>query len=253
MMRLKFDQSDPQSYRCCICCHVKTGTILLGLWNLLMQLFLIGMLILVSFHPDILQPKQGLTQDTDGIIVAETGRDQGFQAYPSFVKKSLTKEDLCVGYALTVAYLMITVALIYGVVRTRPGYLMPFFCLQVFDFCLNCLTVVGYFTYAPNIKFWIREQGLANFPGMDRVLEMNSDWLMLVFITIFIIILCVKAYLIGVVWACYKYLQMRHASRNMVREYNVDPDTEQMLLPPKYEDAIKMPMDPNMPPPYTAN
>ena len=35
---------------------------------------------------------------------------------------------------------------------------MPFFCLQVFDFCVNCLTVVGYFSYIPNMKAWIAAQ-----------------------------------------------------------------------------------------------
>ena len=40
----------------------------------------------------------------------------------------------------------------------QPGYLMPFFCLQVFDFCLTCLTIVGYFSYVPNIKRWIEVQ-----------------------------------------------------------------------------------------------
>ena len=44
--------------------------------------------------------------------------------------------------------------------QNRPGYLLPFFCIQVFDFCLSCLTVVGYFSYAPNIKTWIKDQGL---------------------------------------------------------------------------------------------
>ena len=48
--------------------------------------------------------------------------------------------------------------------QSRPGYLIPFFCLQVFDFCLSCLTVVGYMSYAPNVKLWIVEQGLVSMP-----------------------------------------------------------------------------------------
>jgi len=35
---------------------------------------------------------------------------------------------------------------------------MPFFCVQVFDFCMSCLTAVGYFSYLPNIKKWISAQ-----------------------------------------------------------------------------------------------
>ncbi|XP_041356641.1 lysosomal-associated transmembrane protein 4A-like [Gigantopelta aegis] len=249
MMKFKFDQHDPNSYRCCFCCHVKTGTILLGIWQLLMQVLLIGALILISFHPDILKPRQDLTFNNNGIMVTETGADTGFHSYSAFMKKPFSKDDMCVAYVITLASLIITVALIYGVVRSRPGYLMPFFCLQVFDFCLSCLTIVGYFTYAPNIKLWIHQQGMSDMPGMDKVMQMDSDWLMLVFVTVLILILCIKAYFIGVVWACYKYLQMRNANRGVVRQYSPGADAE-MLLPPKYEDAIKMQMDPNPPPPY---
>ena len=46
--------------------------------------------------------------------------------------------------------------------QSRPGYMVPFFCLHVFLFCLSCLTLVSYFSYAPhfNIKMWIRDSGL---------------------------------------------------------------------------------------------
>ncbi len=46
-----------------------------------------------------------------------------------------------------------------------PGYLMPFFCLQVFDFCIYCLTVVSYVSYIPNIKTWIQAQVSTNALG----------------------------------------------------------------------------------------
>ena len=39
-----------------------------------------------------------------------------------------------------------------------PRYLLPFFCLQVFDFVVTSLSVIGYFSYAPNIRLWIMKQ-----------------------------------------------------------------------------------------------
>ena len=35
-----------------------------------------------------------------------------------------------------------------------------------------------------------------------------------------------KAYLFGVIWACYKFLQLKRMNRDGVREYTVDPDSE---------------------------
>ena len=35
---------------------------------------------------------------------------------------------------------------------------MPFFCIQVFNFCMTCLSGIGYFSYIPNIKQWIEAQ-----------------------------------------------------------------------------------------------
>lgn len=33
-MRTKFARDDPNAYRCCLCCHVRTGTVFLGILNL---------------------------------------------------------------------------------------------------------------------------------------------------------------------------------------------------------------------------
>uniref|UniRef100_A0A2C9LAI2 Lysosomal-associated transmembrane protein 4A n=1 Tax=Biomphalaria glabrata TaxID=6526 RepID=A0A2C9LAI2_BIOGL len=163
---------DPRSFRCCLCCHVKTGTLFYGI--------LIGLVHL-----------------------------------------------------------------------NLASYLMPFFCLQVFDFCLSCLTVVGCFTYAPNVKKWMEDQGLQNVPLMNRLMCLDSDYLMLLFVTCLILVLSIKAYLIGMVWSCYKFIQLHVASRSVVREYAVDPDTE-MLLPPCYEEAIKVPSNYPQPPAYSS-
>ena len=70
----------------------------------------------------------------------------------------VTAEDKAVGVAVACSSLAITIMLIYGTARGRPGYIMPFFCLQAFDFCISCLTVVGYLSYMPDIKQWIKSQ-----------------------------------------------------------------------------------------------
>lgn len=260
-MRTKFDIGDPRAFKCCFCCHVKTGTIILGLWHLVVHLLVIGFLIVSSIHPEVLRNglEPGTSMEMDGIhvITPEKNEMNEFKESPAIIYETPNatayrqwrKEDMCLAFVLTLCSLTLIIFLLYGTIKNRPGYLMPFFCLQVFDFCLSCLSVVGYFSYAPNIKLWIQQQGLGDCAVSRRLMEMDDQWLMLLFVLVFFLFLSLKAYLIGMVWACYKYLQLVNANRNVVREYRVDPDSE-MLLPPKYEDAIKIPVD-QLPPPYT--
>lgn len=219
-----------------------------------------------SLHPEMLRSgmEPGTMMESDGIRVVEnkSGPSYGdFQIQyetpsmmhnrPSAFEMKMRKEDMCLAFALVLCTFLVALMLVYGAIKSRPGYLIPFFCLQVFDFCLSCLTVVGYMSYAPNIKLWIVEQGVEKYPGMERLLNMDEDRLMMLFIILFVLALSVKAYLIDMVWSCYKYLQLRNANRSVVREYTLDPDSE-MLLPPKYEEAMRMKENEPAPPPYTA-
>lgn len=247
---------DPNAYKCCFCCHVKVGTILYGLVCLMFNIFALGMVILMSIHPDILVPTNQQIDSIqgpqfDGIKITNADEFEHMLQDARQVPHTITKEDVCMAYAITLISLMSAVAMLYGVIRHRPGYMIPFFCLHVFIFCLSCLTLVSYFTYAPhfNVKVWIRDSGLAKMPGMDKMMEIDSDYLMFFTVTMLILALCIKAYLIGMIWACYKYVQQVVVARSVTREYQVDPDTE-MLLPPRYEDAIKTQSAQAPPPAY---
>lgn len=241
---------DPNAYKCFFCCHVKIGTILYGLFCVMMNIFFLGMVILLSIHPDILVPRGeswvGQGPEFDGIHMEDA--EQKLQM-PSSIKR----ENMCMAYAVALLCFLTTVALLYGVIRTRPGYIVPFLCQHVFLFCLFCLMLVSYFTYMPHfdIKLWITHNGLSHLPGMDHVMTIDSDYLMFFVVTMLILALCILAYLIGMIWACYKYVQQSAVVRTLTREYRVDPDTE-MLLPPRYEDAIKPENSVQPPPPpYT--
>merc|ERR1712170_253538 len=129
---------------------------------------------------------------------------RNYYAYNWLRNSPWTNEDKFVFLLISVGVFAITIMLDYGAAKGRSSYLMPFFCLQVFDFCISCLTVVGYFSYIPDIKRWIAAQ--ESPPFKERLLAMDEDWLMLLAILVFITFLTIKAYFLGVVWACYKYL-----------------------------------------------
>jgi len=319
MMRVRPEDEDKNAYRCCFCCHVTTGTILLGLWHLVVQMTVIIMFMVMVMHPELELPssatggafvlgpgpekihKHKTETTTENAISEETkmfdsimslyldnnnGReDVGKPPATEFnrskgVDKPATAEDKAVGVAVTASSLAITVMLIYGTARGRPGYILPFFCLQAFDFCISCLTVVGYLSYMPDIKQWIKSQ--PDLPYKENLVAMSPQTLDLVAISFFFAVVLVKAYFLGVVWATYKYLANRLAPQMAVRDslsslyfpmlsppiyhrghacpsdVESEDQAEQAdapLLPPKYEDAIKAPKDETLsvppPPPYT--
>ncbi|KAL8590216.1 hypothetical protein ACOMHN_010411 [Nucella lapillus] len=245
---------DPNAYKCFFCCHVKIGTILYGLFCLMMDIFFLGVVVLMSIHPDILVPGGNTWvvrgPQYDGIHMAD--EEQKLERVPD--ERFISRENVCMAYAVALMCILTSVALLYGVIRTRPGYMVPFLCQHVFLFCMSCLTLVSYFTYMPHfdVKMWLTRNGLSNLPGMDYVMNIDSEYLMFFVVTMLILALCFLAYLIGMIWACYKYVQQSAMARTLTREYRVDPDTE-MLLPPRYEDAIKPEnsVQPPPPPPYT--
>lgn len=246
---------DPNAYKCCLCCHVKVGTILYGLFCLMWDIFGLGLVVLLSIHPDILVPGGdkwvGRGPEYDGVHIEDLERKLELPSISPTC--TITRENMCMAYAVALLCFLTTMALLYGVIRTRPGYMVPFLCQHVFFFCLSCLTLVSYFTYMPHfdVKWWIRNNCLSNVPGVEYLMTIDSDYLMFFMVTMLILTLCSLAYLIGMVWACYKYVQQLAVARTMTREYRVDPDSE-MLLPPRYEDAIKPENSVQPPPPpYT--
>ncbi|KAK3777564.1 hypothetical protein RRG08_021684 [Elysia crispata] len=244
---------DSKAFRCCLCCHVKTGTIIYGIIVALAQLIFLGLLVLASIRPDVLKPADN-QQPFDGIVVVQT--DQGdifedFAAAESEKQHQFTSDNLSLMFVVVLICLIASMSLIYGVARNQAVYLLPFFGIQVFDFCLTCLSVVEVIAYATNIKQWIHKQRLDDFPGMSHLMCLDQDYLTLLFILGILLVISIQAYLIGMVWSCYKYIQLHVASRSVVREYSVDPDIEQMLLPPRYEDAIKVTNGP-APPAYAS-
>ncbi|GFR94949.1 lysosomal-associated transmembrane protein 4A [Elysia marginata] len=244
---------DPKAFRCCLCCHVKTGTIIYGILVAVVQLVFLGLLILASIRPDVLKPTDN-QQPFDGIVVVQTDDGDIFEdfAAESAKQEQFTKDNLSLIFGVILICLIASVSLIYGVARNRAVYLLPFFGIQVFDFCLTCLSVVEVVAYATNIKKWIHEQKLDDFPGMNHLMCLDQDYLTLLFVLGIIMVVSIQAYLINMVWHCYKYIQMHVASRSVVREYSVDPDIEQMLLPPRYEDAIKVSASGPAPPAYAS-
>jgi len=153
-----------------------------------------------------------------------------------FTHRSLNRQDMNVGVVVTFCTFAITLLMVFGAVKGKPNYLMPFFCLQVFDFCIASLTAVGYLCYLPNVHRLVAEN--PDMPFQEELLRLNPQCLSLLILFTFIAAMMVKAYFIGVVWSCYKYLSLRMIAAQRTIHY-IDPNSESLLPDlPDYETAV---------------
>jgi len=268
-MRWKFEREDLEMFKCCFCCHVRTGTLVLGILDLLGHVTGLSLFLVALIHPDLMQnilPEAPSFPLTSSDLSNETGklpaapRASGRENLQTWMyAKNWNVESLVAAIMLTVASMVIALCLIYGTIRGISKYVTPFFCVQMFDLCLSGLTMLSYFSDLTAVRAWITAQD--KLPFKEQLLAMDNDHLTLLTLVIFIGTLSIKAYFIGVVWSCYKYLKLHEVlgTQSRGRMYSTEasnqPEDTEMLLPPKYEDVLLMPADENPqeppPPAYT--
>ncbi|XP_046404664.1 uncharacterized protein LOC124170023 [Ischnura elegans] len=167
--------------------------------------------------------------------------------YNGYLNRQDKKDVHNVRIVVTFCTFIITVLMVYGAVRNKPSYLMPYFCLQVFDFCIACLSILSFLCRVQDKQI---DCHFIPVP-LDHVSPQSCAFLLVLITTISI---ALKAYLINVVWRCYKYLSLRriaqlrtvHVIDSPHEAMPVAPDSafshqEALLLLPDYETAISDP------------
>lgn len=77
------------------------------------------------------------------------------------------------------------------------------------------LTAAGYLCYLRSIHRIIDQSH--RLPWRDELLKLSPQLLSIVVLLVFLTVVLLKAYAIGIVWRCYKYLTMRqHNIRSML-------------------------------------
>ncbi|XP_067126230.1 lysosomal-associated transmembrane protein 4A isoform X2 [Centruroides vittatus] len=259
-----------EKFRCCFCCHVRTGTIILGTWHLLLHILALGLLFGIMFHPEAISSQISSTSISDSSTalpdLRKSSSDNVFTsdiyspqlheligapaANYAFGKENWQVEDVQVGIVITTCTGALTVLLLLGVIKGIPNFLMPFFCLQIFDFIISALTAVGYFSYVPDVQKMI--QNAPDLPFRKLLLCMDPQWLLALMMIIVILCMMLKVYFMNIVWSCHKYLKLQQQLASSVDAY-LETDVE-ALLPPDYITATKMPphIPVYIPPSYTA-
>ncbi|XP_066949496.1 lysosomal-associated transmembrane protein 4B isoform X1 [Macrobrachium rosenbergii] len=286
------------NFTCFLCCHVRTGTIVIGFWHMLLHLMALSLIAIVVFHPEMLMNSNNLSsgtqadrndqlsvshldvqalncgEETPCILAAQgdgsvhqSATDLSLSLGNLLTTHRLNRDEVNVALFITLCTFVVTLLLVYGAFRGQPSHLMPFFFLQVFDFCISSMTMIGYLSYLPNIRQLIRETPA--FPLQQQLLGMNTNCLTFVVMVIFISTLMAKGYCISIVWRCYKFLMLKAQAGQSVLRYlgsvsgPVDqesqtlvvghdvPDYDTVMADPQYRKKL-LSLYPEPPPSYDA-
>lgn len=123
----------------------------------------------------------------------------------------------------------------------------------------NSLTAANFLTYLRQVHQLLENQKL---PWRDELLELSPQTLSIVVLVAFISVVMFKAYAIGIVWRCYKYLTLQRQTLATLLPYLI-PDANNGILGggrmerdyssllPDYDQAIAQSLKQAPPPSYS--
>lgn len=139
--------------------------------------------------------------------------------------------------------------LIYGIIKKRPSYLMPYFSIKVFQVVMASLTTLGFYSCLPNVRIWIQNHHY--FPFKRAILLLDNQTLELFVFSILLASILVKLYTVIIVWYCYRYMITLESFRNLGSlnsngcgtddsnsGFKFD-DESLVSQPPKYDEIMK--------------
>ncbi|XP_064864775.1 lysosomal-associated transmembrane protein 4B isoform X1 [Oncorhynchus nerka] len=193
------------STRCCLCCHVRTGTVILGVWYMLINAVVLLILVTALGDPD----QYHLTS-------AELANDLD----------DMDDANMCIASAISLLMILISGMATYGAYKQHAAWIIPFFCYQVFDCALNTLVAVSIVVYPNTIQDYL-QQLPENFPYKEDIMAMSNVCLVFIVLLFIGCILTFKAYLIACVWNCYRYVRARSTTEVLI--YVTTNDTTLLL------------------------
>ncbi|KAL1451924.1 hypothetical protein WDU94_006254 [Cyamophila willieti] len=214
----RFKTAEPgnnKEWQCCICLHVRTATIMFGLWHMLLHILAMTIMVALLNNPSLIitgsgtngemvvgPPRSMPTQkqvlfdktisikendvvdlDREQFELTQRMRELGPTHRPDYevIRKQLTRyADIQSSILITFFTMLMTMALVMGALRGKPTLLMPFFCFQLFDFCLGVLAGMSYLAKLPDVHHLVTSS--KNLPFQNTLLNMNPQCLAFVMI-----------------------------------------------------------------------
>ena len=167
---------------CCLCLDVRTGAVVIGLVNLVMHAAAFIVTTTVAMH----RPET-------------TSSDVNDPYY--YIHPHHRNSDYLLQMLIACLSFVITAMFVYGASLRRSSYVLPFFCMQVFDMSIWILVSAATVNLGSRIKLV-----LENKPYLgDHVGRMSENAFVFNLMMVMTVILMIKAYMISVVWSCFKH------------------------------------------------
>ncbi|KAL9824931.1 lysosomal-associated transmembrane protein 5 isoform 2-T2 [Geothlypis trichas] len=251
-------QTPPEPPKCC-CFNIKTATVALGIFHMVMSV-----LLLIEYSLEVANGK-GFCKDLD--------------------KDYYRIADITTSFLLILMLFVISFHLLLGVLKMRERLLIPFLALQVIDFllslltmfssyiqvpaiisvsslghtghsrtpllalqlldfCLSILTLCSSYMEVPTFLSLKPVESGGSLPALEKLPAEENAKVMISFTIAFVAVLVLKAYMFKCVLSCFKFIK---ASRR--QEVKVEPHAVEKAVLPSYEEALELPSK-DCPPPY---
>ncbi|XP_022912853.2 lysosomal-associated transmembrane protein 4B [Onthophagus taurus] len=237
-MRIKINPPRNNELRCFFCLHVRTATILLGIWHLMLHILALSILALCMRNQHMLAQRP-ISNDIEVGNLLPTPlsktKDDNLPYYLPTTQdgRHIFQSDIDMGALMTVCTLAITLLMVYGTVKGKATHILPFFCLLLFDFAIATLTATGYFCYIRSVHSFVNEHW-HNLPYKNALLDISPQYLSLIVLFVFVSTILWKGYCISVVWRCYKYLTLRQQAARSTVHYILRGDDGERIPDPEY-------------------
>ncbi|XP_044735373.1 lysosomal-associated transmembrane protein 4A isoform X2 [Chrysoperla carnea] len=245
-MRLKSGPAISSEWRCLFCLHVRTATIILGMWHLILHVLILSALAVIFRNHNLLDEGRVGSEYGETNIISDENTIEDLPTPLSKVDPSIPGRhhrdhglyyNLDMAGLVTMFTLTFNLLLVYGAIKGKATPLLPFFCLQLFDFAVSTLyrlTATGYACYMRSMHRLVAETW--QLPFRNYLLQLSPQCLSLVVLFAFVLSMVIKAYCIGIVWRCYKYLTLRQQALRSAIHYIMPGDIPTDRMPPMEPD-----------------
>lgn len=257
MLRIRLKRSPAEKeYYVCFGLHVHTVTIIIGIWHLFLNFLALSLLVVIWHNPQMVEEvENSYDHSVDLNAPALPTPLSKIDLRYAYRDHSMNYENFDMSALVCLCMITITLMMIYGTVKCKPSQILPFFCLQLFDFAITTLTAAGYVCYLQSAHRLVAESH--RLPWKEKFLELSPNVLVLLVIMSFCSIIFIKAYAIRIVWLCYKYLTLRQHDMRSLRPCvvhdvaaNISNQASYTTILPNYDESIAQYMKKVPPPPY---